>query len=92
MDKFKSFKLITDQYLDGKLVELKADYIDENHVKLLISYECNNFFTLDYEMSVDLDSKDIHFISHGSNKAFEKIRLSNEPSFDKAVSKYFFAK
>lgn len=92
MDKFKSFKSITDKYLGGKLVELHMDYVDENKVSVLVSYECNNFFTLDYELGVDLDHKDVKFVSHGSSKAFEKIRLGSEPHFDKAVSKFFFAK
>lgn len=91
MDKFKNFKSITDQYLGGKLVELNIDYQNENSVKVLVSYECNNFFTLDYEINLDIDHKDVKFISHGSSRAFEKIRLENEPSFDLAVSKFFFA-
>jgi hypothetical protein len=91
MDKFKSFKLITDKYLGGKLVDLHIDYQNEKIVNVLVSYECNNFFTLDYEIDLDIDKHDVKFISHGSSRAFEKIRLSSEPTFDKAVSNFFFA-
>jgi len=91
MDKFKSFKSITDKYLGGKLIELHIDYQDGKNVNVLVSYECNNCFTLDYEIDLDIEHEDVKFISHGSSRAFEKIRLGSEPTFDKAVSKFFFA-
>jgi len=91
MDKFKSFKSITDKYLGGKLVDLRIDYHNDSNVNVLVSYKCNNFFTLNYELDLDIDHKDVRFVSHGSSKAFENIRLNGEPKFDKAVSEYFFA-
>lgn len=91
MEKFKSFKSITDKYLGGKLVDLQMDYQDEERVNVLVSYECNNFFTLEYEIRIDLIRKNVKFLSHGSTKAFETIRLGNEPKFDNAVSEFFFS-
>jgi hypothetical protein len=89
MEKFRSFKSITDEYLKGKLVDLHLDYKDEDTVNILVSYECNNFFTLDYEVNVDLKKHDVEFVSHGSQKAFQRIRLDKEPEFDMAIKKIF---
>lgn len=91
MDKFRSFKLITDQYLNGKLVDLVVDYKQENEVNVLVCYEAGKFFTLEYELNLDVEKGNVNFVSHGSTRAFQKISLGNEPAFDHAVSQLLFA-
>lgn len=90
MEKFASFTKITDQYLNGKLNELVVNYEDQTHMHVHVSYEYNNYYWLDYEVEVDVDNKQVNFISHRSKSSINKVELSREKEFETAVSDYFF--
>lgn len=90
MEKYREFESITKEFLDGKLVGLNVDYDQEDKLHLIVSYKCNDYFTLDYELEVNTLDHKVSFLSHGSHKIIDKIRLNNDPKFDNAVTKYFF--
>lgn len=91
MEKYRKFTSITEKYLNGKLVGLQVEYPNDSKVHVLVSYECNNFYTLDYELEVDTNTEEVHFLSHGSTSGYGKISLGSEPSFDGAVSELLFS-
>lgn len=91
MEKYKSLTTITDKYLDGKLIELDIRYNNDNEIHLEVLYQFNSFMKLCYELNVNINDKEINFLSHGSNGAFDKVRLGREENFEIAVQKLFFA-
>ena len=91
MEKYKSFTAITDKYLDGKLIELDVKYDQEDKIHLLVLYKFNDFMKLCYELQVNIKSQEIDFLSHGSNGAFDKVRLDRDAKFESAVSDVFFS-
>ena len=90
MEKYRNFTNITSECLDGKLVELNLSYLDNDNLNVLVSYEVNDYFTLDYQVEVNVKDKVVSFLSHGSHSGIDKVRLNKEPRFDNAVSDYFF--
>lgn len=91
MEKYRNFTTITEKYLDGKLVNLSFDYESENKMHVLVSYKCNDYFTLDYELAIDKEHEEVSFLSHSSHKGIDKISLKSDPKFDQAVQKVLFA-
>lgn len=91
MEKYKSFTAITNEYLDGKLIELDMKYDKEDEIHLEILYKFNDFMKLVYEVSVDTKTEKVNFLSHGSNGSFDKVRLTRDIKFETAVSKVFFS-
>ena len=90
MEKFKSLSTITHDYLDGNMVGLNISYSSQDKMKVLVSYQVNKYFNLDYELLVDTTNEKVEFIAHGSHNAFDRIKLGNEPKFDLAIGNYFF--
>lgn len=82
---------MTNQYLDGKLTGLIVNYVDTDKMLVSLTYKYNSYFTIDYDVEVDYSKQNVKFLYHGSSKAFEKIRLNDEPRFDKALQHYFFS-
>ncbi len=91
MEKFSSFTEITDKYLHGKLEELNVSYGDNKSLNVNIAYEYNNYYTLNYEVFVDLNERAVNFIAHRSSGGLNKIDLNREKGFEEAISNYFFS-
>lgn len=91
MEKYKNIGTITDEFLHGSLIELELKYNTDDNIHLQILYRFNDFMKLSYEISLDLVKEKAIFLSHGSNGAFDKVRLDREPKFDSALENVFFA-
>ena len=90
MEKFASFGKITDEFLNGKLEELVVDYENDHMMAVKVSYEYNNYYTIDYEVEIDITSKEVNFRGHSSQGYLNKVDLNREKGYEQAVSKYFF--
>ena len=90
MEKFAGFTEITDRFLDGKLEELNISYEDSSHLLVSVTYEYNNYYTLDYKLEVDLSNKSVDFITHHANGSLDKVTLNREQKFEQAVTEYLF--
>jgi hypothetical protein len=91
MEKYTSFTKITTKYLHGTLEELNVCYGDNNTMNVNVAYEYNNYYTLNYEVVVDMDTKSVEFVCHRSNGGLNRVDLNRELGFEKAVSNYFFS-
>lgn len=92
MEKYSGFAKITDKYLRGNLEQLIIDYEDENHFTVEVVYEMNNYYSYDYKMEIDIDSKSVDFLAHNSKGSLNKVNLLQEKAFEKAISNYLFSK
>lgn len=91
MEKYRSFTAITNEFLDGSLVELDMKYAKSDKINIVVIYKFNDFMNLCYELEVDLTEKKVEFLSHGSNGAYDKVRLGRDMKFETAVQKILFA-
>ena len=91
MEKFASFGKITNKFLHGNLGELSINYEDENHLKVSVTYEYNNYYLLDYLLEVNLLDRSIDFIAHHAKGSLDRVELNREEEFEKAVSEYLFS-
>ena len=91
MEKFAGFTKITDEFLDGKLEELNISYEDSEHLQVSVTYEYNNYYSLDYKLEIDLSNKSVGFITHHAKGSLDKVELNREQEFEKAVSEYLFS-
>lgn len=91
MEKFAGFTEITDKFLDGKLEELNISYEDPKHLQVSVTYEYNNYYSLDYKLEVDLSDKSVDFITHHAKGSLDRVELNREQEFEQAVTKYLFS-
>lgn len=92
MEKYSGFAKITDKYLRGNLEQLIIDYEDEKHFTVEVVYEMNNYYSYDYKMEIDIDSKSVDFLAHNSKGSLNKVNLLQEKAFENAISNYLFSK
>jgi hypothetical protein len=91
MEKYARFTKITNDILKGRLSGLSFNYENKNQLHVIVSYELNDYFWLDYELDVDLEHKHIDYASHHSKGSINKVELNREKEFEEAVSEFFFA-
>lgn len=91
MEKFSCFTRLTKEYLHGTLEELQVKYDNPNVMHVNIGYEYNNYYILNYEVEIDIQHKNVCFISHRSNSGLNKVELNRESQFEDALTNYFFA-
>ncbi len=91
MEKFAGFTEITNKFLDGRLEELNLSYEDSSHLQVSITYEYNNYYSLDYKLEVDLTSKSVDFITHHAKGSLDRVELNREREFEEAVTDYLFS-
>jgi hypothetical protein len=91
MEKFSGLSKLTKDYLDGKLVGLNFAYHEDNRFNILLTYQPNSYFTLDYEVEVNGDNRTVNFLFHGSKKGYDKVNLDDVVEFDQAVYQYLFS-
>jgi len=92
VEKFSGLSKLTKEYLDGKLVGLHFQYQDHERFNILLTYQPNRYFSLDYELEVDGMNETVHFLFHGSKKGYDKVTLEDVVEFDQAVYQYLFQK
>lgn len=91
MEKFAGFTEITNKFLDGRLEELRLNYEDQDHLQVSVTYEYNNYYSLDYKLEVDLSNKSVDFITHHANGSLDRVELNRDKEFEQAVTEYLFS-
>ena len=91
MEKFAGFTEITNRFLNGRLEGLNLSYEDSDHLRVSITYEYNNYYSLDYKLEVELSSKSVDFITHHAKGSLDRVELNREQEFEKAVTEYLFS-
>lgn len=91
MEKFAGFTEITNKFLDGKLEELNLSYEDAEHLAVSVTYEYNNYYSLDYKLEIDLSNKSVDFITHHAKGSLDKVELARDREFERAVTEFLFS-
>lgn len=90
MEKYSRLSKITNEYLNGKLAKLQLDYEDSNSLSLSIVYEDCNHYWFDYDLTLDLITKQVEHASHYSEGYLNKVNLNREKDFEKAICAELF--
>lgn len=91
MEKYTRLSKITNEYLHGNLAKLQVNYENDDLMSLSFLYEDTNHYWFDYEMSISIPKKLVEHASHFTTGYLNKVELSRENDFEKAVFNELFS-
>lgn len=90
MTKYAEISKLTNEFLSGKLQRLTMDYIDSTHMNLSVLYNDDYDYFYDYDLELNPEEKNYHFIGHQSKSPLFKLKLEREQQFEKAVVDFLY--
>jgi len=90
MEKYSRLSKITNEYLHGNLAKLQVNYEDDTNMSLSFLYEDTNHYWFDYEMNISIPKKVVEHASHFTTGYLNKVELTRETEFEKAVFNEIF--